>query len=219
MHWFIVRYLYSPGFFTIQATCEKCGLIGEKDIKFSDKNEEMQFIQNYNGYPINIAAQYGNLEVVNLLLKFGAYVNVKEENGMTALMSAAQNGHKEIASLLINNNADLISTFKAYIDVVIALQHNHPDIAYLILSDQKYFYSMVAIIDTPIISDEQDENLTLLMLASKKGYANIVQLLVDNHIDIDVVNESGYTALMYAIEAGQEEIVDILLKARADMHN
>jgi ankyrin repeat protein len=33
-------------------------------------------------------------------------VNYKYKNGKTALMYAAQNGHKEVVELLLNNGAD-----------------------------------------------------------------------------------------------------------------
>lgn len=53
------------------------------------------------------AAQKGDTERVKFLVKHGAEVNAKCENGMTALHIAAKNNHKETAVALINLNADI----------------------------------------------------------------------------------------------------------------
>ena len=46
------------------------------------------------------AAWEGHTEIAELLLKHGAEVNAKDNNGETALMDAARNGHTETANLL-----------------------------------------------------------------------------------------------------------------------
>ncbi len=53
------------------------------------------------------AAQEGNFEGVKEALKLGAYVNIKGNEGITALHYAANNSNIEIAQLLINANANL----------------------------------------------------------------------------------------------------------------
>lgn len=56
------------------------------------------------------------------------------------------------------------------------------------------------------------QNTSALMIASKKGYIDIVTYLCDMGADVNIVNQNQYTALMYACEEGQMEIVKILLK-------
>ena len=58
---------------------------------------------------IHKAAEDGNIEVVKQHLAAGADVNMKNEDdlGATPLHQAADNGHKEIAELLIINDADV----------------------------------------------------------------------------------------------------------------
>ena len=49
----------------------------------------------------------GNLPLVKLAIAAGADVNAKNENGLTALMRASYDGHKEIVDALIAAGADV----------------------------------------------------------------------------------------------------------------
>jgi ankyrin repeat protein len=50
---------------------------------------------------LHYAAYDGNIEVVKLLIKKGAYVNATDYDGYTPLHKAAFKGHIEIVKLLI----------------------------------------------------------------------------------------------------------------------
>ena len=52
------------------------------------------------------AVQEAHKEVVSLLLKAGAEVNIQEETGKTALMMAVKKGYFDIASELLRAGAD-----------------------------------------------------------------------------------------------------------------
>ena len=51
------------------------------------------------------AAQYGRKEITKTLLTAGAKVNVKDKNGKTPLTVAQNNGHAELADLLLEHGA------------------------------------------------------------------------------------------------------------------
>ena len=53
------------------------------------------------------SAKYGNANRVKSLIKQGANVNAKDENGWTALMWASMLGHFEIVKILVENGADI----------------------------------------------------------------------------------------------------------------
>ena len=57
--------------------------------------------------PLHSAAQWGNLEIVKLLLQNGADVNAKNKWGETPLHYAAVFDHKEIARVLLDAGADI----------------------------------------------------------------------------------------------------------------
>ena len=53
------------------------------------------------------AAKKGDKAEVERLLKAGADVNAKNNDGWTALMKASENGRKEVVEMLINAGADV----------------------------------------------------------------------------------------------------------------
>lgn len=60
------------------------------------------------------------------------------------------------------------------------------------------------------------ENVTPLMLASTKGYLDIVKILLENRADVSLMNSHGETALVQAVSNGHIEIVKILLDKGSD---
>lgn len=59
--------------------------------------------------PLMEAAQEGHLELLRYLISQGANVNAKTATGDTALTYACENGHSDVAELLLQANADLVS--------------------------------------------------------------------------------------------------------------
>ena len=55
--------------------------------------------------PLYVAAIWGDLEAVRLLIEAGANVNARNEDGETALHWAASDGNRELAVLLIERGA------------------------------------------------------------------------------------------------------------------
>ncbi len=60
----------------------------------------------YGWPPLIYAAFKGDVAIVDYLLKRGAEVNARTENGSTALLFAARFGHQEVVEVLLHNQAD-----------------------------------------------------------------------------------------------------------------
>ena len=52
------------------------------------------------------AAEKGNIDVLTLLVEYGADINHRNLKGETAVMIAAKNGHKNAVNFLVENGAD-----------------------------------------------------------------------------------------------------------------
>jgi uncharacterized protein len=62
---------------------------------------------NFYGWsPLAYAAWNGHAEIAGYLIKHGAEVDAKTENGSTALFFAARFGHADVVKLLLANKAD-----------------------------------------------------------------------------------------------------------------
>eukprot|EP01041_Mallomonas_annulata_P005302 gene5302-10602_t len=73
--------------------------------------------------------------------------------------------------------------------------------------------------DNPdIVNGRGTGDYTALMRASKRGNFAAVKLLVDHGASMDLTNESGYTAMMFAISNGHLEIVNHLAISGADVN-
>ncbi|XP_074655356.1 notch-regulated ankyrin repeat-containing protein-like [Tubulanus polymorphus] len=89
-------------------------------VKTGDSRELQRIMQEYQG-KVNVnkydregqtalhqCCIEGNLELVKLLLKFGADVRLANIDGWSPLHVAAYGGHKKIADCLINHSASTV---------------------------------------------------------------------------------------------------------------
>ena len=80
------------------------------------------------------ASKSGNLEVVKVLLKSGADVNVKDNWGWTPLMWECSYGHLEVVKFLLKNGADVnVKSNYGSTPLVAACRYGHLEVAKVIL--------------------------------------------------------------------------------------
>jgi ankyrin repeat protein len=58
-------------------------------------------------FPLLYATGGGHVDVVKILIEYGAKVNWKNHYGRTALVTAREEGYKEIEKMLINAGAKI----------------------------------------------------------------------------------------------------------------
>ena len=127
--------------------------------------------------PIHIAAEFGHLEVVQLLIEAGADMNVAAGR-MTALKAAVAKGFFAVTRCLVQNGADLRHSLH------IAALHGNLRIARLLLD---------AGAETDERNNTLDSGMTALHLAAGSGCLEMVQLLIENGANIDVAMTGGQT--------------------------
>src|SRR5690606_2102738 len=84
-------------------------------------------IQNSDGdTALMMASQYGNTEIVKLLIENNANIHIKDNNGETALIWALRCGYIKTVKLLIENNANInIHNSDGDTDLMGVLYHGH----------------------------------------------------------------------------------------------
>ncbi len=145
-----------------------------------------------------IAASRGYTEIVDLLIKAKANLNIRGQYGCTALMEASAKGHKYIVNFLISGEADLnLQNEYGYTALMEAAVRGHKQVVELLIKAKAD------------LNKQDRSGYTALMRASIKGDKDIVQLLVNAEADLSKQDQYGNTALTLAIQWKHKEIVDM----------
>ena len=156
-------------------------------------------------------ASNGNLDMIQLLVEFGATLSLADAAGITALMKATQNGHFEIVSFLLKSGAEINSTdSKGTTALVYAAKFGHIDILQLLLSQP-----------WPLAGCSQaTSGREALIVAAKEGHLDVLETLI-NHPSVDVNEPCGLSnevALCAAASHGQLGSCQILIKGGANVN-
>lgn len=156
------------------------------------------------------AAQDGEADLVALALRAGADLEAKDAAGRTALLHAVTEDHVAVADLLVAMGASpdtlddqhdtpwLVTGVTGSVDMLESLLPANPD-----LTIRNRFGGLSVI------------------PASERGHADYVRRVVQTDIDVNHVNDLGWTALLEAVILGDGsgkyvDIVTTLLGAGAD---
>ena len=94
----------------LEFTAFYCAIVGDYQgiLNHIIENKSLLFARDKFGRPLlYIAARNGHYKVCELLLEYGADVNIMDENGSTPLHAASYHGHDDIIILLISYGADI----------------------------------------------------------------------------------------------------------------
>lgn len=160
------------------------------------------------------AATADRAKNVVILLDAGAEFKVRNNKGLTPITAAAFNGDEDIFELLLARGADP------------NVMDNSQKTA-LVYAAAKGFDTIVSsLLNTGIdVNQRYGNELTVLMWAA--GYSNdvppgdaakMIQLLLDQDAALDLQDNRGWSAMMTAASMGHSGVVEILIKAGADVH-
>ncbi|KAL5592674.1 hypothetical protein FOBRF1_013700 [Fusarium oxysporum] len=146
-------------------------------------------------------AKHGRLTEAEKLLREGANIQVTNDVFSIALVLSAEEGHKEMVKLLLDNGADVNAQGGGLYGTALqgASTEGHEPIMKLLLDKGADVNAQV------------EEHGTALQGASAGGHEPIVKLLLDNGADVNAHGGGLYgTALQAAAVEGHEQIVKLL---------
>ncbi|XP_073228579.1 protein fem-1 homolog B-like [Porites lutea] len=182
-----------------------------------------------NRTPLMIAAEKGQIKVVTNLIKHHASVNIKDDNGQTALHHAIQcfdpNISCEILSCLIEHGGDvncraydnwqtplMIAAKRGQMKVVTFLTEHGADLDLRDEDDQTALHYAVCGSDVSceilsyLIENGAEvnaltrlDNSTPLMLACEYGHMSAVSSLIEHGAKVNLQDAMGNTAVYYAL--------------------
>lgn len=183
----------------------------EKVKEILGKNPQQINITDSNGRtPLHWASRGVHPEVIRYLLDKGAIVNAKDSNGSTALHSTASRSHLEASKLLIEKGADVTAKNNSGATPLYyaAFGGNRELLKYLISqgADKNDLELKNAYGRTPLCA-----------IARDGGNAEVIKALIDLGANPDAADYSGKTPIMLAAWRRNEDVVNVLLKAGADL--
>jgi ankyrin repeat protein len=151
------------------------------------------------------ATHSGNTAAVKSLLQRGANAEARDNDGTTALMSAALYGDLDMMGVLVRNGADINARNKAG---ATALMWSAAD-------PQKVKWLLKHGAD---VNTRADTGFTpLLVAAGCEGSLESVKLLLDHGATVNEASNGGFTPLMAACGGDSSEAVALLLRKGADV--
>ena len=156
------------------------------------------------------AATQGDADGVASALRAGADVEARDDHGRTALLLASTGDHVDAARILVAMGADPD-----------ALDDRH-DTPWLVTGVTGSVAMLEALLPAgPDLTVRNRYGGVSVIPASERGHVDYVRRVVTTGIDVNHVNDLGWTALLEAVILGDggpahQEIVRILLAAGAD---
>ena len=173
---------------------------------------------------VTVAAEFGHLEVVHVLIEAGANVNRTDGMGGTPLIMAAQKGYLEVARKLVEAGAN-VSHVASRSGPHEVCQVTHRQISggatALINAAQLGFLEVVRMLLEAGAEVDQviDGGATALYMAAQNGYLEVARALIGAGANVDRATDSGYTPLVISAQSGHLAVVRELMKADANVHH
>lgn len=153
--------------------------------------------------PLIAAARNGDRELARRLIRAGADVEAHDDSGMTALMLAAWSGNRRIVEDLVAAGARICPAGKSESPALcFAAYGGHGD-------EVRYLAKEAGRLPGPAVS-------AALLSAVWSGKVGVVEETLRLGADVNVRDTHNRTALILAVERGNEPIVALLLQWGAD---
>jgi serine/threonine-protein phosphatase 6 regulatory ankyrin repeat subunit B len=208
-------------------------------LKVSDNDTDTNFdeISGRGKTALHIAAEWGDKDILNLLLKKGASIGLKDREGNEALHIAVKNGHIDIVEIMLDDQrAEVNSKGKqGHTPLHYAVKRNDTELVKLLLkhkanpdirNKQKLSSIDMAInegsleIMKELYGREAYDKLCdedLLKHAIKEHWYGVIGTIIDTK-GVEVRLNDGKKALEYALEENNDEVIRFLLKKEININ-
>ena len=160
---------------------------------------------------VMMAAQCRNPAMAELVQK-GAEINAADRDGTTALMIACLKAEEAYVKFLLDHGADVRARDKAGRSVLLTAVDAPARFDYNHQTRYEYNITSLLVMRGADINAASVNGDTPLMASVRRGYDDMVRLLIDWKVNVNARNAAGETALKLA---GQGPLQGMLLRAGA----
>jgi len=201
-------------------------LIGIKDL-------DLNYQDFFGETALTLATEKQYTYIIKALVETGKIdPNLQNKEGFTALMIAVDNDDEDAVNILLeargidkknfwkslmfaieNKNQHLVEI----VAKTAGINLNDPNIKLMVSAatgDLETLRKLAAEDHGPDFFNQKDiGGLTALIHAVNNGHSEVVQFLISQKVDLNVKDEEDWTALMIAVDKGDESMVEILSTA------
>ncbi|CAJ1054780.1 ankyrin repeat and sterile alpha motif domain-containing protein 1B isoform X1 [Xyrichtys novacula] len=186
-------------------------LNGHRDVvlKLLQFEASTNVADNKGCFPLHLAAWRGDVDIVRILIHHGpshCRVNQQNHERETALHCAAQYGHSEVVSELLQELTDpTMRNSRQETPLDLAALYGRLQVVRMLVSTH------------PNLMTSYTRQHTPLHLAARNGHHSTVQTLLEAGMDVNCVTENG-SALHEAALFGKIDVVRLLLDSEIDVN-
>ncbi|XP_019854767.1 PREDICTED: ankyrin-2-like [Amphimedon queenslandica] len=197
-------------------------------------------LPSINGTPLMLASFHQHRNIILLLLKNGANLDIQNKNGISALAGACDNGRYSMAKLLLEKGANPnLQTIEGHTALALSCIRSKKEIVKLLLDfnadpniplfngftplmlacQNKDYMIVKLLLQAGVSVDTQNDSFgrkTALHIATILNNTQLVRLLLAANADINIQDTNGITPIAYACEQRNKEMVECCLKNKAN---
>ena len=155
--------------------------------------------QDIKGTLLTRAVDASEIEVGKQLITAGVDVNAVPQFGASALLTAVTGGKAQFVQLLLEAGANVNQKGS-----VVCGEFGEPEV------EEEGMFRTTHVPNPPVARDA-----TPLIVATRRGYADIAGQLIAGGADVHATDAEGFTALVYALKANDEPMIKLLKDAGA----
>ncbi len=155
--------------------------------------------QGIRGTLLNRAVDAGHVEMAKQLIAAGVDVNASPRFGASALLTAVTQRKAELVRLLLDAGANVDQKGS-----VVCGEFGKPEVS------EEGLFRTTHVPDPPVAREA-----TPLIVATRRGYADIAGQLIKAGADVHAGDAEGLTALVYALKADDQPLIKLLKDAGA----
>nr|CAD7265239.1 unnamed protein product [Timema shepardi] len=168
---------------------------------------ENNFVVQESVTSLHRAARSGKIEAVELAIREGAEINLRDNKGLTALHHAVHSHEVDVLNVLLRMKADCnIGDHKKLLPLHYAIS-------------KKSFAVVQRLVEGGSkVNCPDDEGLTALHLTAKNGKIDYIKYILQNGADVNQPDSKGLTALHHSVRNGTKTNMMFLISKGANLN-